>query len=160
MYGGSEGIGKSAQKRAREQGAQVVSASRSDGVNVIDPIAVRCTLLAVKKRFGRVDAVLNTAGVLHTGLLSGQSYADIDEQLNTNLRGSLIVARESFEVMRDTGGSIALFTSSSYTRGRARYSVYSATKAAVVNLVQALAEEFLPFNVRINAINQIGRAHV
>jgi len=50
-------------------------------------------------------------------------------------------------------GSIALFTSSSYTRGRARSSVYSATKAAIVNLVQGLAQEYQPFGVRINAIN-------
>lgn len=55
--------------------------------------------------------------------------------------------------MREIGGSIALFTSSSYTRGRARTAVYSATKAAIVNLVQGLAQEYLPFRARINAIN-------
>jgi 2-C-methyl-D-erythritol 4-phosphate cytidylyltransferase len=104
-------------------------------------------------RWGRVDMIANTAGVLRTGLLSGQDYATIDEQLATNLRGSIVVAREAFEIMKDTGGSIALFTSSSYTRGRARTSVYSATKAAIVNLVQALSQEYRSFGVRINAIN-------
>jgi 2-C-methyl-D-erythritol 4-phosphate cytidylyltransferase len=105
------------------------------------------------QRHGRLDLVVNTAGILHTGLLAGQGYEIIDQQIATNLRGSVVVAREAFEAMRDSGGSIALFTSSSYTRGRARSSIYSATKAAVVNLVQGLAQEYHPFGVRINAIN-------
>ena len=153
VFGASRGIGSCIKTIAETHGALVCAVSRRDGVDVSDPEAVRATLVATRDRYGRVDTVINTAGVLRTGLLAGQEYAAIDEQLMTNLRGSLVVAREAFDVMRDTGGSIALFTSSSYTRGRARYSVYSATKAAVVNLVQALAEEFLPFNVRINAIN-------
>jgi 2-C-methyl-D-erythritol 4-phosphate cytidylyltransferase len=153
VFGASRGIGHSITTIAEAHGAHVCAASRRDGVNVADPHAVRATLLAAREKYGRVDTVINTAGVLRVGLLAGQDYAAIDEQLSTNLRGSLVVAREAFDAMRGTGGSIILFTSSSYTRGRARYSVYSATKAAVVNLVQSLAEEFLPFNVHINAIN-------
>ena len=45
------------------------------------------------------------------------------------------------------------FTSSSYTRGRGNYSIYSSCKAAVANFTQALAEEWLPHNIRVNAIN-------
>ena len=45
------------------------------------------------------------------------------------------------------------FTSSSYTRGRANYSIYSSTKAAVVNLTQALADEWMPFDIKVNVIN-------
>ncbi|WP_449446505.1 2-C-methyl-D-erythritol 4-phosphate cytidylyltransferase [Thermomonas brevis] len=153
VFGASRGIGKSIHDIAATAGANVVAASRSSGVDICDENAVRATLRDALERFGRIDSVIATAGILRTGLIAGQDYAAIDEQLSTNLRGSIVVAREAFEAMRDTGGSIALFTSSSYTRGRARYSIYSATKAAVVNLTQALSEEFLPFNVRINAIN-------
>src|SRR5690554_1505034 len=153
VFGASRGIGQSICDIAMAQGANVIAVSRRTGVDVADEKAVRDTLLRARKRFGGLDAVVVTAGVLSTGLIVGQSYTDIDEQLSTNLRGSIVVAREAFEVMRESGGSIALFTSSSYTRGRSRYSVYSATKAAVVNLMQALSEEFLPFGVRINAIN-------
>ena len=46
-----------------------------------------------------------------------------------------------------------LFSSSSYTRGRELYSTYSSAKAGIVNLVQALSEELLPENIRINSIN-------
>lgn len=153
VFGASRGIGKSIHDIAAAAGANVVAASRGSGVDISDENAVRATLRDARERFGRIDSVIATAGILRTGLITGQDYATIDEQLSTNLRGSIVVAREAFDAMRETGGSIALFTSSSYTRGRARYSIYSATKAAVVNLTQALSEEFLPFNVRINAIN-------
>jgi 2-C-methyl-D-erythritol 4-phosphate cytidylyltransferase len=153
VFGASRGIGKSIHAIATAAGANVVAVSRSSGVNICDENAVRTTLRNATEKFGHVDTVIATAGILRTGLIVGQDYETIDEQLSTNLRGSIVVAREAFEAMQETGGSIALFTSSSYTRGRARYSVYSATKAAVVNVVQALSEEFLPFGVRINAIN-------
>ena len=55
--------------------------------------------------------------------------------------------------MKETKGSLIFYTSSSYTRGRALYSIYSSTKAAIVNLVQALAEEWENEKIRINVIN-------
>lgn len=153
VLGASRGIGAAIAERARDAGALVIAASRGTGVDVADTGAVRGLLATAITTHGRIDMVANTAGVLHTGLLAGADDAVVDEQIATNLRGSIIVAREAFAVMRGAGGSIALFTSSSYTRGRARSAVYSATKAAVVNLMQGLAQEYLPFGVRINAIN-------
>ncbi|MEO9115895.1 MAG: 2-C-methyl-D-erythritol 4-phosphate cytidylyltransferase [Gemmatimonadaceae bacterium] len=153
VFGASRGIGQRVAAIAGARGAFVRGVSRTNGVDVMDEDAVSTTLQDAMRMHGRLDMVVNTAGVLRTGLLSGQDYAAIDEQLLTNLRGSIVVAREAFAVMQKSGGSIALFTSSSYTRGRARSSVYSATKAAVVNLMQGLAQEYLPFGVRINAIN-------
>ena len=54
--------------------------------------------------------------------------------------------------LAETKGQLLLFTSSSHTRGRAGYSLYSCTKAAVVNLTQALAEEWEPLGIRVNCI--------
>jgi 2-C-methyl-D-erythritol 4-phosphate cytidylyltransferase len=153
VFGGSRGIGQRIAAQANAAGAHVIAVSRGDGVDVADDIAVRATLRRACEAYGRVDFVANTAGALRTGLLAGQDYVAIDQQIATNVRGSVVVARESFDVMRQTGGSIALFTSSSYTRGRAMSAMYSASKAAVVNLMQGLAQEYLPFGVRINAIN-------
>jgi 2-C-methyl-D-erythritol 4-phosphate cytidylyltransferase len=153
VFGSGRGIGQRIVSLAREAGADVVASSRRDGVDVADAGSVRGLLGRALEAHGRIDMVANTAGVLRTGLLAGRSYEDIDEQIDTNFRGSVIVAREAFEAMRGRGGSIALFTSSSYTRGRARSAVYSATKSAVVNLMQGLAQEYQPFGVRINAIN-------
>lgn len=153
VFGASRGIGKCLATMAGRAGARVRAVSRASGVDVTDERAVRRALNEAVEKSGRVDMVVNTAGMLRTGKLAGQDYAAIDEQLLTNLRGSVVVAKEAFECMKERGGSIALFTSSSYTRGRARTSVYSATKAAVVNLMQGLAEEYHPFGVRINAMN-------
>ena len=153
VFGAGRGIGERIAALAGKHGALVRAVSRRDGINVSDAEAVRTTLADMVETHGRVDMVVNTAGVLRTGLLAGQDYATIEEQVSTNLLGSIVVAKEAFELMKKTGGSIALFTSSSYTRGRARTSVYSATKAAVVNLVQGLAQEYHPFGVRINAMN-------
>lgn len=153
VFGASRGIGAHIAELARAAGALVTAVSRTDGVDVADTDAVRKVLTGVLRTHGRIDLVANTAGLLRTGPLAGQGYAEIDAQIATNLRGSVVVAREACEAMRETGGSIALFTSSSYTRGRAQSAVYSATKAAVVNLVQGLAQEYHPLGVRINAIN-------
>ena len=153
VFGGSRGIGQRIAELATEKGAQVVSVSRSDGVDVADAQAVRECLSRTRQKLGHIDMVANSAGILRVGLLDGQDYDDIDMQIDANLRGSIVVAKESFPFLKEGGGSLALFTSSSYTRGRARSAVYSATKAAIVNLMQGLAQEYLPFGVRINAIN-------
>jgi len=153
VFGASRGIGQRIIEIADAAGAKAIGLSRAQGLDVADAGSVAAALADAQRRFGRVDGVVNTAGVLRTGLLDGLDYASIDEQLLTNLRGSVVVAKEAFRVMKGSGGSIALFASSSYTRGRARSALYSATKAAVVNLMQGLAEEYASFGVRVNAIN-------
>ena len=65
----------------------------------------------------------------------------------------MFIAQEFHPHLRETGGSLLLFTSSSYTRGRAGYSLYSSAKAAVVNLTQALADEWAADGVRVNCVN-------
>lgn len=59
----------------------------------------------------------------------------------------------AFKYLKLSNGHILHFTSSSYTKGRAFYSLYSSTKAAVVNFVQAIAEEWDLYNIKINCIN-------
>ncbi|MGH8370133.1 MAG: SDR family NAD(P)-dependent oxidoreductase, partial [Gammaproteobacteria bacterium] len=153
VFGASRGIGERIAALAGNAKAHVIAVSRREGVDVANADSVRKVLTDAIQQHGQVDLVVNTAGILRTGLLAGQTYDTIDEQIATNLRGSVVVAREAFDAMKGSGGSIALFTSSSYTRGRAHSSIYSATKAGVVNLVQGLAQEYHPFGVRINAIN-------
>ena len=70
-----------------------------------------------------------------------------------NYLAPIAIARASLPYLRSSGGQLLLYTSSSYTRGRAGYSVYSSTKAAIVNLTQALADEWSTDGVRVNCIN-------
>ncbi|MFD0539830.1 SDR family NAD(P)-dependent oxidoreductase [Actinomadura luteofluorescens] len=70
-----------------------------------------------------------------------------------NYLAPIHIARAAFPYLAKTGGQLLLYTSSSYTRGRADYSLYSSAKAATVNLTQALADEWSGDKVRINCIN-------
>lgn len=153
VFGASRGIGQRIAGIAESHGAHVHAVSRNTGVDITNANAVRDTLQTVKAEYGRVDMVANTAGILRTGLVADQDYETISQEVDINVRGSIVVAKEAHDAMQQTGGSIALFTSSSYTRGRARSAVYAATKAAVVNLMQGLSTEYAPDNVHINAIN-------
>ncbi|AFR06954.1 SDR family oxidoreductase [Nocardiopsis alba] len=79
--------------------------------------------------------------------------AEIEETVRVNYLAPVNIARAAFPYLAQTGGQLLLYTSSSYTRGRAEYSLYSSTKAATVNLTQALADEWSEDGVRINCIN-------
>ncbi|MET0828252.1 MAG: bifunctional cytidylyltransferase/SDR family oxidoreductase [Microbacterium sp.] len=154
VFGGSYGIGRSVADLCTEAGATVHSFSRTTtGTDVGSRKDVREALKVAHEAAGRIDAVVVTAGVLTISPLSAAQGRDIKRTIKTNLLAPAIVAQESFEFLRETSGSMTLFTSSSYTRGRAGYSLYSATKAGVVNLTQALAEEWVDDRVRINCVN-------
>lgn len=102
---------------------------------------------------GKIDYVVNTAAILKMGPLSSRNIEDIFYEVKTNYLGSVNVVKASIEFLRKTKGSILLFTSSSYTRGRQLYSIYSSSKAAIVNFVQGMAEELYSDSIRINALN-------
>lgn len=154
VFGGSYGIGGEIVAIGQQHGARIYSFSRSqnscDVSNVDD---VRRALCEVSAKEGRIDVVINTAGVLVREALTSMSQEAISSSLNVNLLGVINVAREAFPYLRDTRGSLLFYTSSSYTRGRMLYSLYSATKAAIVNFVQAIAEEWNIFDIRVNCIN-------
>jgi len=102
---------------------------------------------------GHIDYVVVTAATLDIGPLSEKSADEILEVVRTNLVAPAVIANKSHPHLAKTHGQILFFTSSSYTRGRANYSLYSATKAAIVNLTQALADEWASDKIRVNCIN-------
>lgn len=154
VFGGSYGIGKEIVDLSRELGAIVYSYSRSEnGVDIADKETIKLILKDIYDRNGRIDYVVCSAGILIKEALYSMSYEDISKSLNTNLLGSIIVAKESFDYLKLSKGSLLFYTSSSYTKGRMMYSIYSSTKAAIVNLVQALSEEWTDDKIRINCIN-------
>ena len=154
VFGASEGIGKAIADRATAVGARVFGFSRSStGTDVADRASVQRAFDKVIAEAGRVDHVVLTAAGLVRKPLITMSDAEIDELLTVNLRGAIDVARLAYPYLRLSGGGLLFFTSSSYTRGRAFHSVYSATKAAVVNLAQALSEEWMYDGIRVNCIN-------
>ena len=153
IFGGTSGIGKCTADLAKEYGAQVYTASTATGCDVTVYDSVEKFLKSIYKKTGKIDYVINTAGVLKMGKLAERDIDDIRKEIDVNYIGSINVVKASIPFLKESKGALQLYTSSSYTRGRSMYSTYSSTKAAIVNLVQALAEELLTDEIRINAIN-------
>jgi len=154
VFGGSYGIGADIAALARSYGAEVFSFSRSGTRTHVDRREdVAAAIQGVAQKTGRIDFVVNTAGVLPRGELKDTSEETIYAATEVNYLAPIFIAQESFPHLEATGGSLLLFTSSSYTRGRSGYSLYSSAKAAVVNLTQALADEWGTAGVHVNCIN-------
>lgn len=154
VFGGSYGIGKCVVDRLSGAGAHVHSFARGEsGTDVGRRDDVAEALRRVAAAEGRVDYVINTAGVLNKEPLNAMDAAVIRNAVQTNYMGTVNVALEAFPYLRQSRGKLIFFTSSSYTRGRAFYSIYSSTKAAIVNFVQAIAQEWEPEGICVNSIN-------
>jgi len=154
VFGGSYGIGADIAELARRHGAAVFVFSRSSTDTHVERRAdVAAAARQVVEKTGRVDFVVNTAGVLPRGELLETSEETIYAATEINYLAPVFIAQEFHPHLKATGGSLLLFTSSSYTRGRSGYSLYSSAKAAVVNLTQALADEWAADRVRVNCIN-------
>lgn len=153
VFGGTSGIGECIVNLANKYGAKTYSASTRTGCDITDYGSISKYLEDVNKKEGRVDYVVNSAGVLRMGKLLDRDVEGIKKDIEINYIGAINVSKASIEYLKKTRGGILQFTSSSYTRGRALYSTYSSTKAAIVNLVQALAEELASDKIRINVIN-------
>ncbi|MGM9825345.1 MAG: D-ribitol-5-phosphate cytidylyltransferase [Paludibacteraceae bacterium] len=154
VFGGSYGIGGEIVDIARQNGARVYSFSRSENaVDVTNKVVVEEALKKVFEKEKRIDAVINTAGILVKEALSSMTDKEIRTSIDVNLLGVINVAQAAFPYLRQTKGALLFYTSSSYTRGRMMYSLYSATKAAIVNFTQAIAEEWGSFDIRVNSIN-------
>lgn len=153
VFGGSYGIGGDIADLARGFGATVHTFSRSSTnthVDRRDDISAAAAL--VLKESATVDFVVNTAGVLPIGDLAETTEETIFAATEINYLAPIFIAQEFYPHLAASNGSLLLFTSSSYTRGRKGYSLYSSAKAAVVNLTQALADEWAG-EVRVNCVN-------
>ncbi|MFF3314084.1 D-ribitol-5-phosphate cytidylyltransferase [Streptomyces sp. NPDC003035] len=154
VFGGSYGIGADIARIAEGYGARVHALGRSTtGTHVENPDHVDEALATAYAETGRIDFVVNTAGVLRVGRLHETDNATVREALEVNYLAPVNIARASYKYLAETNGQLLLFTSSSYTRGRAEYSLYSSTKAAMVNLTQALSDEWAEDGIRVNCVN-------
>lgn len=154
VFGGSYGIGKNIVEMLEQSGARVFSYSRSENhIDVGQREDVARALIEAHEQAGRIDYVICTAGVLNKEPLTTMDYATIQAAVQTNYLGTVNVALEAHPYLKQTEGKLVFFTSSSYTRGRAFYSIYSSTKAAIVNFVQAVAQEWDGDGIKINCIN-------
>lgn len=154
VFGGNSGIGLDMIKIAEEHGAMCYAFSRSkNDTDISNFDDVLCALRHVQESEGKIDYVVNSAAVLNKEPIMHLGNSTVNNIIDINYRGMVNVTIAAHDYVKNSKGAILQFTSSSYTRGRANYALYSSTKAAVVNFVQAIAEEWQQEGIRINCIN-------
>jgi meso-butanediol dehydrogenase/(S,S)-butanediol dehydrogenase/diacetyl reductase len=105
------------------------------------------------ERFGRLDAAVLNAGVFPAAPIEQMALADFDRLVAVNLRGVFFGVRAALPALRANGGGAIVVTSSCVgLLAQPNNTVYGATKAGVINLVQAAAHEVGSDNIRINAV--------
>jgi NAD(P)-dependent dehydrogenase (short-subunit alcohol dehydrogenase family) len=127
--------------------AQAVTADVSRGQDVA------AMFRAVEKAHGRLDALVNNAGLNVRGDFRHLSDADWVRIREVNLDGVVRVARDGFALLQASGrGSLVNVASIMAHRGLRQLSAYSATKGAITALTRGLAVEYAPYKIRVNAI--------
>ena len=107
---------------------------------------------AVVERFGRLDAVVNAAGVWREGASAEMTEEDWDVVLDVNLKGTFFVTRAAIPHLERTGGCVLNLSSDAGVQGSAAAAAYSASKGGVSLLSKSLALELAPRGVRVNAV--------
>jgi 3-oxoacyl-[acyl-carrier protein] reductase len=119
--------------------------------DIADEEAVSDLFDAVDDRFGRLDAVVHTAGINHPVTLTDLDLADLDAIVRVNVRGTFVVDQQAARRIRD-GGSIVNVSSSMVRFAPPGLSAYAASKAAVDVLTRILAKELRGRDVTVNAV--------
>ena len=122
-------------------------------MDVTDPKSLRHGIEQHLIHWGRLDALVNAAGIAFEGLLPRQSATDWDHALHVNLTGSLLCAQAALEVMeKQRNGHVILTGSHAGRTGAAGLTAYATAKAALHGLTQDLAREAGPLGIRVNAV--------
>lgn len=127
--------------------------SKSTWTDITKIEDINKALNLVKNKEWKIDNIVNTAWILIKEKLENMKIEDIINQININYIWSVLIARQSIQYLEKTKWNLLLFGSSSYSRWRAFYSIYSSTKSALINFTQALAEEVINKWIKVNIIN-------
>ncbi|KAL1441975.1 hypothetical protein MTO96_008123 [Rhipicephalus appendiculatus] len=120
---------------------------------------VRCAddIAAVVKRtaehFGRIDIVINNAGILIAAPLGQYSQEQFDDLIDTNLRSAFIMTQEALPYLQKTKGNIVNVSSTASVRTVKHLALYSVSKAGLDQLTRVSALEYAKYGIRVNAVN-------
>src|SRR6516164_2387813 len=118
-----------------------------------DHEALRAFVKDVGHRLGRIDVLVNNAGIAMEGILPTMRARDIVEAIEVNLTAALVLAQACSRFMlRQGSGCIVNISSVNAIRGHSGVAVYSATKSALDGMTRSLARELGPRNIRINSV--------
>lgn len=127
--------------------------------DVTDQAAVKAAFAAIAERHGRLDILINNAGVRHRKLLLEFSDAEIQSMLASNLIAGYTLAREAVRLMLpQQSGRLIAVTSIAGQIARSGDAVYTGAKAGLTGMMRALAAEYGPYGITSNAIGPGGVA--
>ncbi|MBM4382117.1 MAG: SDR family oxidoreductase [Deltaproteobacteria bacterium] len=132
---------------ARGNGRTLAVACDVTNAQQVDALVAR-----TREAFGRIDLVVNNAGVVHFAPLETIDEARWDFVYAVNVKGPYLVSRAALAALAETRGSIVNIASVAGKRGRATGTLYCSSKFAAVGFTQALADEVAPRGVRVNAV--------
>jgi 3-oxoacyl-[acyl-carrier protein] reductase len=142
-------LAESAAAAVRERGGEAVT-FRAD---VRRSAEVDALMNDMADRWGRIDVLVNNAGLARDDLAMRMSEQDWDDVLDTNLKGPFLCLRSVARVMmQQRYGHIVCLSSISGLQGRAGQANYSASKAGLIGLSRAAARELGPYNIKVNAV--------
>ncbi|TXC70318.1 SDR family oxidoreductase [Sphingomonas ginsenosidivorax] len=170
ITGAASGIGEGAARRFAEEGATLVLGDIDTGAldtlaaalggtiatqetDVTDRAACEALVKTAVDRFGRIDVLVNDAGVDHLGLVDEGDFAAFTKVIETDLYGVVHMSRAAIPHLRAAKGCIVNISSVSGLGGDWNHSFYCAAKGAVSNLTRALAMDEAKHGVRVNAVN-------
>jgi NAD(P)-dependent dehydrogenase (short-subunit alcohol dehydrogenase family) len=174
VTGAARGIGRAIAEVYAEHGARVAAAdvlteqaqAVAEGINaaggsalalyldVTDPQSVQQAVDATVARFGRIDVLVNNAGVLRPHLVVDFPLEDWDLIFRVNVRGTFLCSQAAARQMieQGSGGCIINVSSASGKKADREESAYCASKSAVIGFTRCLALELGPYGIRANAI--------
>lgn len=174
VTGASKGIGAAIAKQLADAGAAVVvnyASSKAGAERVVAAIAdnggkalvaqadlaneadVRRLFAETKKEFGRLDVLVNNAGIYESLPIETVTAELFHKQFNLNVLGLLLATQEDVKLFGAEGGSVVNISSVVATTAVPNSSVYSGTNGAVDAITRSLAAELGPRKIRVNAIN-------
>jgi NAD(P)-dependent dehydrogenase (short-subunit alcohol dehydrogenase family) len=167
ITGGSSGIGLAIARMLRDEGYDLTLASRRPekveaaakelgavavAVDVADEAACERLVAEHRERFGRLDMLVNSAGIGIAGTVESLPAKHLDLTVGVNLRGLFLVTQKAIPLLRESHGWIVNLASIAGTLPTPGLSAYGATKAAVISLTRSLNEELDADGVRAVAI--------
>jgi Dehydrogenases with different specificities (related to short-chain alcohol dehydrogenases) len=168
VTGGGTGIGRSIAIRLAEEHAMVVIIGRTKETlkevstqhknisyfvsDITSSTDIEILLTEITKRFGKLDILINNAGVAPVTAFSELIMEEYDQVFDINVRGLIDLTRQSFPLLKQSQGNIINISTSIVTRPVANMSTYAGSKAAVNMLTKVWAKELAKDGIRVNSV--------